>query len=171
MIYITVLLGLLVTGVFVWHRAKQPYVHRKIAQAEIAKHLEVLLRRGYDRGFLCVRLPRDSRFLQYSKYLGPGNVVGLQFDFPLAKWSQDYYGGVKRLLSDLGLSYETADVANGNIREFIVVDLKQDLSLASDLARRVLTDVYALPAERTVDLFFSGVSPRDEEIGIRDVAK
>jgi len=46
-------------------RGRQPVKHRvNIAQGDFRKYLEVLLKRGYDRGFMMVEAPDRNRFIQ-----------------------------------------------------------------------------------------------------------
>lgn len=165
MLWLGVLLALLIVFGFLWHRGKTPYIHRAVHQQELRKFLEVLLYRGYDRGFICVQVPKDVRFLQFSKYIMNGQRVGLQLDFPLAPWSKDYYELLRTLLREKRILCEVEKTGQDGVTEFLVVDVKQDLSLAFDLTQLILQNLYGLDEDVRVELYFSGVSPRDERIG------
>jgi hypothetical protein len=165
MIWLVVLLVLVIVGSGAWYLGKKPYLHRNIRQQDLRRYLEVLLFRGYDRGFICIQIPHDKRFLQFSKYIGANSLAGLQFDFPLAQWSTQFYEPLRKLLEEKGIPYEIKKTGQEKVREFLVVDAKQDLDLARELALLVLQGVYGLAEHACVQLYFSGVSPRDERIG------
>jgi hypothetical protein len=142
-----------------------PYKHRNLAQDELKEFLKVLLHRGYDRGFLCIKVPRRKEFLQFSKYIGGTKAVGLQFDFPLAEWSKGYYGALGGILDREGIQYERQATGEEGVPEFTLVDFERDLATALKLAKLVLQEVFKLDENDPVDAYFHNVSPWDERIG------
>ena len=166
MIYLFAFLFILIlVGCFIWRRGKKPYKHRDISQDHLKQFLEVLLFRGYEGGFLCIEIPDDHRFLQFSKYVAGKDSVGLQFDFPLAAWSRAYFEPLKRILNEERIKFEIQKTVRKAVPEFLLVDVEQDLELALRLAKLTLQSVYGLDESQHVDLYFENVNPRDEKIG------
>ena len=165
MTYFLCLALALVVIMLLWKRAKKPFMHKNISQQDLGTFLEVLLFRGYDRGRLFIRIPNDIRFLQFSKYIDKHSSVGLHFDFPLADWSRNYYERLKIALANAGFQFEIKPTGDDRIREFIVVELRQNLESALSLALLVLQDIYGLNQNDPIELYFENVSPKDEKIG------
>ena len=164
-VILLVVVVLAVLAFFWW--GKKPHKHRNIAQDQLEEFLEALFYRGYDGGFICIEIPKSRSFIQFSKYMGTRGVVGLQFDFPLADWSKEYYAKLSSVLNDRAVKYEIQSTGEAGVSEFLVVDLKQDVKMASYLAKLVIQDVFDLGKDDCVDLYFENVSPRNEKIGFR----
>jgi hypothetical protein len=167
MIYFTILISIII---FIWailHFGNKPKIHRKIPQNNLKKYLEVLLNRGYDRSFIIIQVPWDKkfkRFLQYTKYIGDNNV-GLEFDYPLAEWSKPYYDKLKSILQKSHIGFEIEKTDQKEVPEFLVIDIKKDLEMASKISILVLQDMYNLGPNDFVELYFYNISPREERIG------
>jgi hypothetical protein len=151
---------------------KQPAKHRiNVGEGNFRKYLEVLLKRGYDRGFMIMEAPDRQRFIQFSKYFKDGEHFGLQFDFPNAPWSTEYFEALKSLLQQRDYDYDIQQIdlrphtrPQKQVSEFIVVDLNQDLDRASDLCKSVLDDIFKLNATDTMTIWFMNVSIFDETV-------
>jgi len=165
MIYFILSTLALVAIMLLWKRAKKPFTHKNISQEALIKFLEILLFRGYDTGRLFITIPKDKRFLQFSKYIDEGSSVGLRFDFPLAEWSRNYYEPLRTALVKAGFEFNTERTGNDKMPEFTVIDLKQDLKSALALAQLVLQEIYELNRNDRVELYFENVSPKEEKIG------
>jgi hypothetical protein len=123
-----------VAGV-IYIASRTPKVHR-VAPGELQKYLAILLRRGYDGGFMVIREAQGDRFLQFAKYIRPGGEYGLEFSFPQAPWSAEYHAKVKEHVEGLRLPARRTQMASGEVREFLEVDCGQNLELAEALALR-----------------------------------
>ena len=166
MIYVlTSFLILIIVGYFIWRKGSKPYKHKSIPQNDLKRFFEVLLYRGYDRGFLCIEVPQQDKFLQFSKYINGKKSVGIQFDFPLTEWSREYYELLRKVLIEKGIDFDIQKTEHEGVSEFLVVDLKQDLALALNLTKLILQSIYRLDENQSVDLYFENVSPKDERIG------
>lgn len=173
MLYLLIGSAILITCVLVirWW-GKQPAKHRvNVEQGDFRKYLDVLLRRGYDRGFVIIEAPDRKRFIQFSKYFKHKKQMGLQFDFPNAPWSTQYFEALKNLLNQRDYDYDIQPInpspkhkLQNQVSEFIVVDLMQDLDSASELCKLVLRDVFNLEASETATIWFIGVSLHDETV-------
>jgi hypothetical protein len=163
MIYLIFLIIIVLALSLFWVYGKKPYMHKNIALDDLKSFLEVLLFRGYDGGFISICIPDREEFLQFSKYIISENSIGLQLDFPLAKWSKHYYDSLKKLLIDQGIKFETQTTSKEEIPEFLVVDIKQDLDFAQVLIKQIIQSIYKLNNVK-VNLHFENVSPRNEKI-------
>jgi hypothetical protein len=138
--------------------------YRRTVQDDLTKFFKTLFERGYDRGFLVIEAPRD-RFIQFSKYIRKKGDLGLQFDFPLAPWSEKYYETLKRTLYERGIDYEIQSTGEDTIAAFISIDCKKDFTKAMDVAKLVLVEVFLLQPTDKLKLYFYNINPRDERVG------
>jgi hypothetical protein len=147
---------------------KKPKIYKKISQKNLKYYLEILLNRGYDRGFIIIRISDDKkpkRIIQFSKYIGESKNVGMQFDFPLAQWSRPYYEKLKILLNENKIDFKIERISDEDVLEFIVIDFKRDLDEAFKLSILVLEELFNLDTNDFVDLWFEGVSEEENKIG------
>lgn len=163
---------LFAAGYVLWQYGKRPLRHRLTAGGDFSRFLQVLLYRGFDRGYLVIETRGGRRFVQFSKYIRSRRNVGLRFDFPRAPWSEAYFETLRGLLEGHGFEYDVrraepaeAAAARPPVSEFVVVDLKQDLEAAARLTRLALLEVFKLGPDEPITLFFVNVSPREERIG------
>ena len=152
-------------GLLLWNAAKRPLIHKNVKQVNLHCFLSVLLKRGYDRGFLVIRIPGHKEFIQFAKYIKGQGRVGLRCDFPNAEWSRPYCECLKIELLRADILYDISTQSEGQIREFITIDLQRDIKKADELASLILLSVFQLSPDKTVEISFSNVSPRDESIG------
>lgn len=157
-IFIAVVLGLLVLH---WYLRKP--LKLKIAQTDLERYLRMLLRRGYNGGFLVIQVPNSPLFLQFAKYVTQEGRAGLQFDFPLADWSRSHWQPLIHAVTTHGFPFMFQKGSDGT--EFLVINLNQEIDRAAWLARLVLRTIYGLMDDQSVALFFQNVSPHDEQIG------
>lgn len=153
---------LLTAGVVVWRLGAQPYRHRNIRPDDLVRFFTVLLERGEPGGTLSLELAgsgRDQRFVQFAKY-EEGEEQGIQFAFPKAPWSQDVYHAVERDVTAAGFQPIRRVADNGDVREFLIVDLGKDTKAATRLGTVVVNTVFGLKGnEPRLDLHFKGVRP------------
>lgn len=150
-----------------WWRMGKPHIHRNLAPADVQRLLEALLRRGYDRGSLIIEVDdsqRPRKFVQFTKYIAAGGRIGLQFDFPLARWSQPYYEAIQQKLEESGLQYRVEKTGRQDTEEFINVDLATDLNRAYQAAALSLTVLSSNRPEVRLRGSFQGISAADVEI-------
>jgi hypothetical protein len=168
MIYlIVVVVFSILIGSFLYFGNK-PKIHKNISQDDLVKYLEVLLFRGYNKGFIIIRLPKDKkfkRFLQFRKYIEDKKKVGLQFAYPLSSWSKPYYEKLKAILKERKIKFEIEKTECEEVPEFIIIDLKKDLAMAVLLSRLIINQLYGLKSNDCVELYFENVSEEEEKIG------
>jgi hypothetical protein len=151
-------------AMMLWHWGKQPHVHRNLGSSDVQRLLRTLLRRGYDRGSLTLEIEDGSRprkFLQFSKYIAPGGRTGLQFDFPLASWSEAYYPALRDRLDEDVIRYRIERTGRRDTREFINIDFEHDVEKARDVAMLGLSVLAPGHSAEQVRGYFSGVSAAD----------
>ena len=157
---------------FCWW-GRQPAKHRlNIEQGDFGNFIEALLYRGYDRGFMIVEAPDRKRFIQFTKYVKKRKQAGLQFDFPCAPWSMEYFEPLKEILSQRKFEYVIQPVKplpklrpEDQVSEFIVVDLHQDLDAAVELTKIVLLEIFKLNPSDDVIVWYRHLSLYLEKIG------
>ncbi len=147
-----------------WYFGRKHYKHKVVPQRDLSRYFEALFTRGFNGGFLVIEVPNSPLFIQFSKYVLKNGHVGLQFDFPMAPWSEKYYELLKQELSKMSFELSTRPTSGSKVREFLTVDLKQDIVSATTLARFVLQSVFGLDRDQTVTLYFENISPKDERI-------
>jgi hypothetical protein len=134
----------------------------------LRRYLEGLLNRGYYGAHMIVNLPRSAGrgcFIQFRKYLQPDGAAVLEFGFPLARWSESYYERVCSLVEREELSAERVPTGRSDVREFLQVNLGQDLDAAQGLATAVMREVFGVSPDEVVRVTLHDISPLDERIG------
>jgi len=157
--------SLLLLGAILYHYGKRPYRHKRAAADDLGKLFKVLLYRGYDGGLMFIEAPGRKRFLQFRKYIKSKSNVGIEFGFPLAPWSGEYYEKLKESLERREIDYSIAGAGGRVTTEFLLIDLQQDVGKGVEVARLILGEVFGLMPEETISLYYVNVSPREERIG------
>src|SRR5262245_58462306 len=137
--YFVIAIALIISFLFAarW-LLRRPVRYRRKVNDDLTKFFKALLFRGYDKGILIIEAPNKKRFIQFRKYIIKKGNLGLEFGFPLAPWSEKYYEHLNKLLYDREIEYETRSTGDDIVTSFIIVDLKQDLDRAMELAKMVL---------------------------------
>jgi hypothetical protein len=168
--YLLISLAVLI-GLIIWlllRRAKPTKYRIALSDVDVRKFLRVLLYRGYNGGFLIIEAREGEPFIQFSKYIA-NDRVGIQFDFPQAPWSKDYFDPLKQALDRRFSKYKVSDVPGSDlsnpVTKFLEIDLGQDLEAAAELARLSLVDVFKVDPNENLTIYFDGVSPKDQKIG------
>ena len=147
--------------------ALRPAVHAQRAQHTnletdgIKRELDVLLRRGYDGGYLIFSDVATDRFTQFRKYVYPEGQFGLETDFPRVGWTEPFYSGVQDVLRHMGIPYRRKIREQGI--ETINADFGKDLDAATEFAMRAFTEVFGLD-QPLISATGDGISPFDETI-------
>ena len=139
--------------VFNWWLRRPPR-YRKIVNDDLSKFFKALLDANYPTGFLVIEAPNKNRFVQFARYQ-KGRKPGIQFDFPLAPWSENYYEKLNGILSDKGIDFETQETGEKVVVSFITVDFKQDWVKAMELAKLVLLEVFGLRPNDRIKVYVS----------------
>lgn len=161
MFYSIIILSILFIIVILWHYGKKPYKHLDISQNELEKYLKILLFRGYENGVMYIEVSNNIK-LKFSKYMYEKNLMGIQYSFPLEKWSKTYYDLLKKVLYDNNIKFKIDKNEDDDFFELLIVDLKQDIKWAQNVATVILQDVFALKNSDKVNLYFENVSARNE---------
>lgn len=88
----------------------------------------------------------------------------MQFDFPLASWSEAFYPVLRELLDARAIQYRTERTRRPHTREFINIDLGVDVEKGRDLAILGLSVLAPGYLAQQVRGYFQGVSAADIEI-------
>jgi hypothetical protein len=159
------IVSLLLLVVFLYHYGKRPLRHRRAVADDLSEPFQVLLYRGYDGGLMIIEAPDRKRFLQFRKYIKSRHNVGLECGFPRAPWSVEYYDRVRECLDGRGIDYSIAPTGDRATTEFLLIDLRQDVSKGVEVARLILGEVFGLKPDEVISLRYLNVSPREERVG------
>jgi hypothetical protein len=110
------------------------------------------------------KLGRQTRFIQFAKYIAAPGVLGLELAFPLSRWSRSYYDTVHSLFDQRGIEYRLERTKRADTTEFINVDFGRNLEKAEQVAHLILLEVFELAPDSVVRVTFRGISPSDEFI-------
>jgi len=150
-------------------------------------HMETLLNRGYHRACMVVEAPdakhpiqltnriaiieppAKERYMEFRKNVTEQGVT-LQFQFPHAPWSLEYFERLQDLLKQREYRFKVWPVGPKDkflpdIDQFIVVYLEQDLEHAIILTKLVLLEIFKLNPSDIALVWFADISPSEEKIG------
>lgn len=142
---------------FVWYALRG--VPRRLDYLETA--LNELLRRGFDCGFLLIRISYTNKFVQIRKYINSPGVYGIQFAFPKANWSIRYFETVKEVCRGIDPSSYVQDDEG---MDFLYVDFGTDVQKAHLCVKRILTEVFGVTQNTKLFVTLENASIRDELI-------
>ena len=144
---------------FFARRGRQTANISGIGLADVRGSLQTLLRRGYDLGFVVFDVTGNERFVEFSKYMQDSSHIGLTLDFPKASWSEPSYDQVKSLLESRKIPYVVEDTPDGPVKEFIQVDIGQNLDLGADLTREIFVGIFQVSPDVRLNAEFGHVNP------------
>lgn len=128
---------------------KGPAYHLDRIEVPIA----VLLKRGYNGGFLIIYDTNTNYFLQFSKYISKPNDYGIEFCFPNTTWSSKFFYELIELCKHERMCYyisKKEDNTKDSI-EFLNIDFGRDVKSAYNFSRKILLDIFKL--DETTKLF------------------
>ncbi len=168
MTWIPTLLGLLVLTLFaLWWWGKQPAKHQ-VSLGGLDSYLAILLRRGYDGGYVLIQEPAShtgqGRFVQFRKYITSPGRFGIEFSFPDAPWSHEYFERTRSFLGEIGYPIRHERFPDGDVLGFLNVDLVHDVSTGARIASYIMTEIFRLPVDMRVFVTLHDISPHDESI-------
>jgi hypothetical protein len=135
--------------------------HTDLDREGMKRELDVLLRRGYDGGYLIFTDVDTSRFIQFRKYVHAKGQLGLETHFPRVGWSQEFYSRVQDVLRRMQMAHDRRVLEQGV--EMICADFGTDLDAAADFADSAFTEIFELSTPR-IAATGDGMSPFDETI-------
>lgn len=168
MTWMTTLMGLLVLTSFVlWWWGKQPANH-KATLGELNSYLAILMRRGYDGGYLLIHEPAGHRgrrrFVQFRKYITSPGRFGIEFSFPDAPWSHEYFEDVRTFVEEIGCPIRHEQVHGADTVGFLNVDLARDVETGARIASHIMTEIFRVPVDEAVVVTLHDVSPHGDPV-------
>lgn len=143
--------------IFLWFvKRGAPYTTETI-HAAIAS----LLKRGLDGGFLIIRISLSSRFIQFRKYIRSPGDYGIEFSFPKAQWSRDYFGQVAALCDFRLQEYVIKEELYESSMTFLYADFGKDDKAATEFAKAVLMDVFEVTSLQSLFCELGNASVED----------
>lgn len=151
--------GLLCAGLvaFFYYGAK-PARYRHLTPQRLGTLAGAVLERGRAGAVLFVEERGGRRFVQLTKYVASAARSGIQCDFPLAPWSEEFYPRVPECVARLGLRARQTETGRGDTRGFITVDFGSDVSNAVAFVTCVVEDVFGLNLADQCEAYMQGVS-------------
>ncbi len=154
-----IVLGVLGAGLAAfWYFGSKPARHRNLTQERVTTLVEMLLERGRNGAALFVEERGGSRFVQLAKYVAESNHWGIQCDFPLAKWSEQFYARVPECVTDLGLRAREMTTGRKDTQRFLTVDFGRNVKQATQLITCIVERVFGLELARDCEAYLVNVS-------------
>ncbi|MDD2601165.1 MAG: hypothetical protein PHO37_18400 [Kiritimatiellae bacterium] len=148
----------LIVSCFIWHASRG--VVRNLECIEAA--LNELLRRGYDCGFLVIKVSYSTKFVQIRKYITCPGKYGIQLAFPNARWSKKYFPRIIQICN----SYDTnrCRIDYTGELEFLYFDFGKDLKQASQCVKQILVDAFSVTCKTKLFIKLENAALWDELI-------
>lgn len=133
-----VLILIFLIAYFVWHASRG--VVRNIDSIEAS--IKELLRRGYDCGYIVIKVSYSSKFVQLRKYIDAPGKYGIQFVFPKVEWTKPYFFDVKQFCNSLeSAKCWVDDTENTN---FLIVDFRKNTKEAFRCVKYILVNFFGV---------------------------
>lgn len=132
--------------------------------AAIRRHLDRLLRQGYDRGCVVVAFKGTDAFIQFRKYIHAKGDHGLELGFPDAEWSREFFPHLSEWCGQNGFAYDLDRNSQGGGLDFLYVDTGNDLDAAMRLVEGIVTDIFGLEPDSPFSYRIDSISELGEEI-------
>ena len=159
-LYFLLVVGLSVVAwkLFVWRFLRSDLNHLRSA-------LRLLLRSGYHLGWISFENKSTGHFVQFRKYIEPGNVIGIELAFPRSVYNAPYWQRLLDLFAGTGEKVTIKAVPQGDdSMEFAYVDFGDDYERAFRVGRSILLDLYGLSPRARYKYVFDGVDLNLSEI-------
>jgi len=124
----------------------------------------MLLERGQNGSALFIEARRGRGFVQLTKYVGDSNHWGIQCDFPLAPWSEQFYARVPQCVAKLGLRAREMNTGRSDTKRFLTIDFGRDVKQATALIGCIVEQVFGLDLERDCEAYLVGISVKRHEV-------
>lgn len=133
------LIGIVVLVVFLRWWMKRPHYHRNVKRNEFERFLRGLIVQSAHGAILFIEHEGSDRFVQFAKYVTIESGTIINFGFPDAPWSQNYFKPLMEALESAGVDYHIQSTGDdhGFVSRFIDVNMKVDNidKVAKELAR------------------------------------
>ena len=129
--------------------------------ADVKHKADLLLRRGYEGGFMIVTDRQSDRFVQFRKYIHRKGEFGRELGFPRAPWSAKDYDRVSQLLRAEGLPIVVQPTNDSPVTEFLLVDFGRDTGRLVSIIARIFHEIFETPRDRTFRVRSAGIAARD----------
>jgi hypothetical protein len=137
----------MVLTALVWRGLKGP-AH---TLASIEEPIGALLKRGYDGGFLVIKISYSRKFIQLRKYINAPGEYGISLVFPKAAWSLGYFDKLEEFCKKVGIDY-TIEMGGSDkhAMEFLFVDFGKDSARAHEFVVQLLVEVFNVDEDVTL---------------------
>ena len=118
----------LIIIIFIAWWIKRPYYHRGIERHQFDRFFKTLIEYCGDCSLLFIEHEGSERFIQYAKYVLDESNTTINFGFPDAPWSADYFKPLIKAFEASGIDYDiqSTNDKSGFVSRFIDVNIKAD---------------------------------------------
>lgn len=156
-----------VLGVMAWATVDTVrHDRRRYSDFSLTKEwLEVVLRRGYDGGYLHLGHEPSGQFMQFRKYIRGKGDYGLELICLGLDWLESTLHEAQSVAERAGLPHrvEQSMIRNGS-RNGVVIDFGQNAAAAYEIGASIWTEVFDLALETPYKAIRGGLSVTDELI-------
>lgn len=140
---------------------RRPYIEFTLVKV----WLEVLLRRGYDGGYLRLGHEPSGQFMQFRKYIRGKGDYSLEILFFGSDWSENTWHKAQAVAEETGFPHrvEALKTTKGS-RDGMIIDCGRDTAAAYAIGKSVWTEVFGLTLETPYKAIKGGWSEVDELI-------
>jgi len=165
---------LVLAGIIIWKKSKNPYVYTNVFLKDIEIFLQVLLYRGYFGGYITLTDEQYNKSLIFMKYREK-KKIGLNIYFPLDIDLAYNESNVEKLLKKQKLDFFIENTEDQKIHKFYVIDLWQDIEKIRKIAEALTQKLFEISSHEPMNLYLNGISPNEfigfEEISISEEIK
>lgn len=146
------IIALVVFGLWLIRRSTG---HATLNYARLVQHLGTLLQRGYHGAIVVLQSREGVHFIQIKKYI-EREQFGIELGFPSSQWSINYIDQIKALAEKYDLPIAASNSQGGV--QFIYVDFKQNIEIASRFCMEIISQIYQVPPSTRFDVSFDKIS-------------
>ena len=145
--------AIVVAAVFWWWTSVSGI---KVKHVEhLGDQLRILLKGGYDGGWMSFEHGPAGPSVRFTKYFEADGIYGLKLVYPTFGKHEPFAADVRKVLAEASVPY--AEETGPGIHDYILGDFAHDVPGAAGVLHRILTDVYKVPQEASLNVHIGGI--------------
>jgi len=135
-----------------------------VSSLELKEFLNDLLLKAPDWANFLIFVPEVREIFGFRRI----NDTVLQLHFPISLKARLYYEEIKTLLKKQGIDSNIEDRIYGKkTRRFLLIDIQQNIEVASEIIRIVLQELFSLKADSKVEVYYNIDSPQLKKFKVK----